>query len=45
MGADIHEISIKQVRGYWIVHVNGNFFCTADSYSEAIKEIRKVYKL
>lgn len=40
---DIHEIQIQQVMGHWVVHINGEFFCSADSYSEAIKEVRAVY--
>lgn len=39
----VDEIQITQVRGHWEVYVNGNFFCTADSYIEAVKEVQEVY--
>lgn len=41
MESDIHEIQIMQTRGHWEVYVNGKFFCTADSYVEAVKEFYK----
>lgn len=40
----IHEVKIKQTRGYWEVYVNGEFFCTTDSYIEAVNELYEVYK-
>ena len=40
MAIDIHELQIEQVMGHWEVHVNGKFFCSADSYDEAIEELR-----
>lgn len=40
----IHEIEIKQTFGYWTVMINGEFFCSADTYMEAVEEIEKVYK-
>lgn len=40
----IRDVQIKQVRGYWEVYINGKFFCTADSYIEAVKEVDEVYK-
>ena len=43
MSADIHEIKIKQTRGHWVVSINGQFFCTADTYSEAVNELWEVY--
>ena len=39
MGSDIHEIQIMQTRGHWEVYINSKFFCTADSYIEAVNEI------
>lgn len=44
MPIDIHDVQIKQVRGHWEVYVNGEFFCTADSYLEAVMEINEFYK-
>ena len=40
---DIEDVKINQVRGYWEVYIDGKFFCTSDSYSEAVKEIYEVY--
>lgn len=36
-----HEIRIKQVYGHWEVHVDNEFFCSADSLKEAVKEIEE----
>lgn len=44
MPIDIRDVQIKQVRGYWEVYINGKFFCTADSYLEAVMEINNYYK-
>lgn len=44
MVTDICEVQIKQVKGHWEVHINGKFFCSADSYTEAVKELNKAYK-
>ena len=32
------EYTIKQERGYFTVYVNGNFYCTADTWPEAVRE-------
>lgn len=32
---------IISVRGHYEVHHDGKFFCSADTYSEAVKEIDK----
>ena len=40
---DIHEIEIRQVCGHWEVSVNGKFFCSADTYTEAVKELQAAY--
>lgn len=44
MAAEVRDVQIKQVRGYWEVYVNGEFFCTADSYLEAVMEVNEMYK-
>lgn len=44
MGVDIYEVQIIQVRGHWEVRINGEFFCSADTYGEAIKELKTVCK-
>ena len=33
------EIKIFPQYGHWVVHVDGKFFCTADTYTEAVREI------
>lgn len=43
MANDVHEVQIRQVREYWEVRINGEFFCTADSYVEAVNELQEVY--
>lgn len=43
MAIDIYEIQIKQVMDHWQVYINGEFFCSADTYNEAVKEIRSSY--
>lgn len=43
MATGVHEVQIMQVMGHWEVHVNGEFFCSADSYNEAVREIKDVY--
>ena len=43
MADGVHEIQIAQVMEHWEVHINGEFFCSADTYKEAVKEIREVY--
>lgn len=44
MRSKIHDVVIKEVRGYWEVYVNGEFFCSADSYIEAVNELYEAYK-
>lgn len=39
----VNEIDIRQVHGHWVVTVNGEFFCSADTYIEAVKELQTVY--
>ena len=43
MANGVHEVAITQVMDYWEVHINGEFFCSADSYREAVKEIKTTY--
>lgn len=43
MANDVHEVQIHQVREHWEVLINGEFFCTADSYVEAVNELQEVY--
>lgn len=44
MANGVHEVQIKQIRGYWEVYVNGELFCTTDSYAEAVNELYEAYK-
>ena len=32
-------IEITRKHEHWVVHVDGKFFCTADTYTEAVTEI------
>lgn len=43
MSNGINEVDIKQVKGHWEVSVNGEFFCSADTYTEAVNELWEVY--
>lgn len=45
MHPSIDEIQIKQIRGYFEVYVNGEFFCSTDSYIEAVTELYEAYGL
>ena len=42
MGNGIHEVRIEQVRGHWELYINGDFVCSADSYSEIVNELWEV---
>lgn len=44
MANDLSDVRIGKTRGYWEVYVNGEFFCTADSYIEALNELYDIYK-
>lgn len=43
MPIGVREVRIMQVAGHWEVHINGEFFCSADSYTEAVRELRDEY--
>ena len=43
MHQSISEVQIKQTRGHFEVYVNGEFFCTTDSYTEAVNELYEAY--
>ena len=45
MTRDISEVQIKQIRGHFEVYVNGKFFCSTDSYTEAVNELCEAYGL
>lgn len=38
MENNIPEVKIIQVRGHWEVYLDGEFYCSADSYTEAFEE-------
>lgn len=38
------EVKIIQVRGHYEVYTDGEFFCSADSYVEAVNELYEFYK-
>ena len=35
------NVEIKRERDHFIVYVNGEFFCTSDTYLEAAQELKK----
>lgn len=39
MPIDTDEIEFVPTRGHWEVYVNGEFFCSADSYIEALATV------
>lgn len=41
---NISEVKIEEVRGHWEVYADGKFFCSTDSYTEAINELIDYYK-
>ena len=43
MPIGIRDVRIVQVGGHWEVSINGEFFCTTDSWMEAVNEIRETY--
>lgn len=45
MHPSIDEVQIKQTRGYFEVYVNGEFFCSTDSYIEVVNELYEAYGL
>lgn len=40
----MEQYKIIAVRGHYEVYFKGKFFCSADSYNEAVKEIEKELK-
>lgn len=44
MPVSTNEVRIIQDRGHWVVYVDNKFFCTADSYIEAVNELYEAYK-
>lgn len=45
MAAKIYNVEIEPVFGHWEVRVDGEFFCTADTELEAIRELERVYDI
>lgn len=33
--------NIIPFNGHWVVYIDGKFFCTADTFMEAVKEVEK----
>lgn len=42
MGYEIKQI--KSEREYFVVNIDGKFYCTADNVTEAVKELEDYYK-
>ena len=38
------NIDIRSTRGHWEVTVDGEFYCSADTFTEAVEELKDVYK-
>ena len=38
METDAPKIKITQVSGHWEVYLDGEFYCSADSYTEVVEE-------
>lgn len=39
------EIRVFQTRGHWEVYIDGKFYCSGDTYNEALNEVLKGYNL
>ena len=39
------EFEIKRDYDHYVVYINGNFYCTADSYDEAVEEVNNYEKI
>lgn len=37
----MNHIKIISKCGHYVAYVNGEFFCTADTYNEAVKELER----
>ena len=37
-------VQIKQTRGHWEVYIDDVFFCSTDSYTEAVNELYGIYE-
>lgn len=33
------DVEIKQIHSHWEVYINGEFYCSADNYTEAVDEL------
>lgn len=38
------KYEIIDVRGHYEIYINGNFYCSVDTYTEAIREIENYEK-
>lgn len=38
----IVDVQFKNTRGHWEVFIYGEFFCSADSYTEAVNELHEL---
>lgn len=43
MANGVHDVRITLVTDHWEVFINDVFFCSADSYAEAVNELWEVY--
>lgn len=40
-----HDVKIEQVKGHWEVYLDGEFYCSADSYTEAVNEAADIFNI
>ena len=45
MSCKIHNVEMEQKRGHWVVYIDGEFFCTADTELEAIRELELAFDI
>ena len=44
MVEDINSVKIEQEYGHYVVTINGNFYCSADTFLEAVREVEEIYE-
>ena len=42
MQGDIYSVKIEQEYGHYVVTVNGEFYCSADTLPEAMQEVEAI---
>lgn len=39
------NVNIAHVHGHWEVHIDGQFYCSADTFPEAVREYQDYMKV